>query len=97
MTIQCFDNGAPSLSVMKVINIQVLDSNEQPTNLLINGSTVTMLPENTPDDAVVGHLSCVDPDIGQRHVYSLAQADAIFKVSDAYKSCKHPLRLIITS
>lgn len=80
---QCFDNGNPALSVKKMITIEVLDSNDAPTRILINGSDVTKLEENSPVEAVVGHLSCIDQDIRQSHVYSLQSRKDVFMVRGA--------------
>ena len=80
MTVQCFDNGRPSLSIQKKISIQVLDSNDKPTGVLINGSTVMNLPENSPIESVVGPLSCIDQDAGQSHQYELQSGGDIFMV-----------------
>ena len=79
-TVQCFDNGSPSLSVKKVLSIAILDSNDAPTSVLINGSDVTKLKENSPVEAVVGRLSCLDQDASQSHVYTLQSNGDVFMV-----------------
>eukprot|EP00794_Sanderia_malayensis_P003137 gene3137-3605_t len=79
-TIRCYDSGVPSLFVDQQITIPVLDSNERPTRLLISGADVVMLPENSPNDAVVGQLSCTDQDAGQSHTYTLETNTDVFKI-----------------
>ena len=79
-TVQCFDNGSPALSVRKKLSVEILDSNDAPTGILINGSGITKLKENSPVEAVVGHLTCVDQDARQSHVYSLQSSEGVFMV-----------------
>lgn len=81
-TVQCFDNGSPSLSVKKKLSIAILDSNDAPTSVLINGSDVTQLKENSPVEAVVGRLSCLDQDASQSHVYSLQSNGDVFMINE---------------
>ena len=47
---------------------------------MVNGSGVIKLEENSPFEAVVGHLSCVDQDARQSHSYSLQSNTDIFMV-----------------
>ena len=47
---------------------------------MINGSDVTQLKENSPVEAVVGRLSCLDQDASQSHVYSLQSNGDVFMV-----------------
>ena len=63
-----------------MIAIKILDSNDAPTRIFINGSNVVMLEENSPVEAVVGHLSCLDQDVSQSHEYSLQSYGNIFMV-----------------
>ena len=79
-TVQCFDNGSPGLSVQKQISIAVIDSNDKPTEILINGGSRVLLPENSPPEAVVGQLTCVDQDKSQKHLYTMHSKDDVFMV-----------------
>ena len=67
--------------MQKKISIQILDSNDAPTRILINGSDVVKLEENSPVEAVVGHLSCLDQDVSQSHEYRLQSYSNVFMVS----------------
>ena len=80
MTLQCFDNGSPSLSVTKTLSIPIVDSNDAPTSIMINGSGLAKLEENSPVGAVVGYLSCIDQDARQSHSYYLQSNNDIFMV-----------------
>ena len=77
---ECFDDGVPALSIKRNISIPVLDSNEKPTGLFINGGNNTKIPENAPVKSVVGQLSCIDQDSGQSHRYELLNFMDIFMV-----------------
>ncbi len=48
---------------------------------MINGADTVSLPENSPEDTVVGQLSCVDQDGGQSHTYELLNENNVFEVS----------------
>ena len=80
VTLQCFDNGSPSLSVTKTLSIPIVDSNDAPTRIMINGSGLAKAEENSPVGTVVGHLSCVDQDTRQSHSYYLQSNKDIFMV-----------------
>ncbi|XP_065053229.1 protocadherin Fat 4-like isoform X4 [Rhopilema esculentum] len=81
-TVQCFDNGSPALSVQKQISIAVIDSNDKPTEILINGGSRVLLPENSPPEAVVGQLTCVDQDKSQKHSYTMYSKDDVFMINE---------------
>jgi hypothetical protein len=52
----------------KILTIGVSDVNEAPTSVRLSQNTVV---ENSPIGTVVGTLTSQDPDIGDRHTYSL--------------------------
>lgn len=56
------------VTVEKQFSINVLDTNEPPTDIDLSSNTV---PENAGANAIVGNLSTIDPDAANSHVYSL--------------------------
>ena len=69
--IQCTDSGTKPLTVQKTFEIQVLDVNERPEQILLSNN---QLPENG-GPLFVGELSTQDPDTAQSFTYSLVSAD----------------------
>ena len=57
--IQSQDNGSPSLSIVQVFDISVLDMNEAPANISLAPANVT---ENSQSGTRIGLLSVSDPD-----------------------------------
>ncbi len=64
--VQSTDNG--SLGFQKAFTITISDSNDLPTDLNVN---ITSVNENMPTGTLVGTLSTVDADVGQTFGYSL--------------------------
>ena len=79
--IRTTDSG--SLYREEAYTITVIDVNEQPTDLAISSNTV---PENAPDDTVVGDLTTTDVDAGDSHTYTIedGNTDSIFGISGGY-------------
>jgi hypothetical protein len=59
------DSGTPSYNYTGYVNVSIIDVNEQPTNVSLNGSEVN---ENSPSGTVVGTLFVLDPDNVNRNV-----------------------------
>ena len=76
--IRTTDSG--SLYREEAYTITVNDVNETPTDIAISSDTV---PENAPDDTVVGGLSTTDVDAGDSHTYTIedGNTDSIFGIS----------------
>ena len=72
--IQVEDGGG--LNIEQSFSINVLDTNEEPTNLSISSNEVA---ENSPSGTLVGQLSTLDPDMGGTITYSLLSTPDIGK------------------
>ena len=59
LTVRCYDDGSPSLSIDKTFTIVVLDQNEVPTGLNMTGGQVD---ENLPAGQLVAKFTTSDPD-----------------------------------
>ena len=64
-----------------MFQINVLDSNDAPTNVLINGKKYEDVPENSVA-ATVGTLFAVDEDRNQTHMFSIVGNDSSFELDD---------------
>ncbi len=61
------DNGQDSLAYDTTFIVSVVDINEAPHTVALSQTTIQ---ENQPQGAVVGFVSCIDPDTGQQMVYT---------------------------
>lgn len=66
--IRSVDTGNPAIMYEKAFVISVVDVNETPLAIELSSASIY---ENAGPNAVVGSLSCTDPDIGQIHTYTL--------------------------
>jgi hypothetical protein len=79
VNIHCSDDGNPPLSVHHSFHVAVVDVNEPPTEISLDGKRV--IPENKPVDTLIGKLGVKDPDKGQSHSYRVVgQWASAFKV-----------------
>ena len=80
VSVECHDNGNPSLSISQNVSVEIADVNEAPFNIRLNASAVVQ--ENVQVGYIIGDLTCKDPDIGQRHVFTvLGNYSSVFQVS----------------
>ncbi|MEO1100244.1 MAG: LamG-like jellyroll fold domain-containing protein [Pseudomonadota bacterium] len=77
ITVTATDSGG--LSTEETFTVDVIDVNEAPDDLTLDGNTVA---ENTVD-GVVGTVSVSDPDVGDTHTYSLVGNDGLPFAIDA--------------
>lgn len=80
------DSGQPPLSVIDTLELRVIDVNEAPTDISLDGNNVV---ENSPRGTVIGNLSVTDPDnmgskgYWQSHTCSVSSGGAgLFTVQD---------------
>ena len=71
-TVRVRSTDASGLFVENVFVITISNTNEVPTSLSLNGSTVA---ENSAVGTTVGSLSTLDPDVGDTHTYSLVSGN----------------------
>lgn len=80
VSVECHDNGNPSLSISQNVSVEIADVNEAPFNIRLNASAVVQ--ENVQVGYIIGDLTCKDPDIGQGHVFTvLGNYSSVFQVS----------------
>ena len=79
MTVNCVDNGNPPYSIQRSFSVQVSDVNEAPFDLRFYGATV--IKENVQVGYIVGNVTCKDPDIGQKHIFTvIGNYSSVFQV-----------------
>lgn len=79
VAVECQDNGNPSYSIRRNISVRISDVNEAPYDIRLNSSTV--VKENVDVGYVIGPLTCRDPDIGQRHLFTvMGNYSSVFQV-----------------
>uniref|UniRef100_A0ABM0GNQ3 Cadherin EGF LAG seven-pass G-type receptor 3-like n=1 Tax=Saccoglossus kowalevskii TaxID=10224 RepID=A0ABM0GNQ3_SACKO len=67
VTLTVTDEGG--LTLTKVVTVEVVDTNDPPTAIVI--PTGTAVYENSPTDTLVAELATIDEDIGQSYTYTL--------------------------
>ena len=75
VTVRVTDSGG--LSSEQTFAVQVTDTNEPPSNVLLSNTNVL---ETAAMGAVVGTLSSVDPDAGDSHTYAITGGGAGFAI-----------------
>ena len=81
MTVNCVDNGNPPYSIQRSFSVQVSDVNEAPFDLRFYGATV--IQENVQVGYIVGNVTCKDPDIGQKHIFTvIGNYSSVFQVKN---------------
>jgi len=82
VTVNCVDNGNPPYSIQRSFSVQVSDVNEAPFDLRFYGATV--IKENVQVGYIVGNVTCKDPDIGQKHIFTvIGNYSSVFQVKNA--------------
>ena len=82
MTVNCVDSGNPPYSIQRSFSVQVSDVNEAPFDIRFYGATV--IKENVQVGYIVGNVTCKDPDIGQRHIFTvIGNYSSVFQVKNA--------------
>lgn len=74
VTIQARDNGFPSLTSTSTLNITVLDSNDPPKRVVLQGGLIKEYvndPNGTQNGSFVGNLSTIDEDVLDSHYYEV--------------------------
>ena len=80
VSVECRDNGNPSYSIVENFSVEISDVNEAPFHIRLNASAVVQ--ENVQVGYIIGDLTCKDPDIGQRHIFTvLGNYSSVFRVS----------------
>ena len=77
-----------------VVSIKVLDSNDRPSEIILNSSLsipdnvtyTVVIVENSPTGTSLTNLSVVDEDVGQQHRCMLLEGGNNFYVSSLSKS-----------
>ena len=82
VNVECRDSGVPALGVRRAFHIAVIDVNEAPTKIILNGSRY--LREDLSVGDSIAELSVVDDDAGQSHTYAVVgRMAATFTVDNA--------------
>ena len=82
MTVNCVDSGNPPSSIQRSFSVQVSDVNEAPFDIRFYGDTV--IKENVQVGYIVGNVTCKDPDIGQKHIFTvIGNYSSVFQVKNA--------------
>ena len=85
VSVECHDNGTPQYSVRRNVDVVVMNVNEAPFNISLDGSLV--VEENAHVGYPVGNLTCQDPDVGQPHVFAvIGNYSSIFEVRRIFGS-----------
>lgn len=66
----------------QLFSVRILDVNDQPTNITLNGGDVGYIEENS-NNALVGELMTSDEDVTQSHAYRLIKNEGSkFRIKD---------------
>lgn len=76
LSITATDSGTPPLSLTKPFVVEVLDANDAPSAINLSNDTI----KEKVSGATIGMLSAVDQDVGQTHVFTLADPTSVFEI-----------------
>ena len=63
------------LYIMQKFTVTIIDVNDQPTDILINGNYLVNINEGIYTSQIIGQLSTIDEDSGQLFTYQIVEAD----------------------